>query len=343
MNALRLLLVIVTCAWLVALRRLFKGARHPRWTYRYELIAEVARRQNERALGAPVERIRRALGGVPIHRSIVPALVHTRTELAGRPAELFQPKIWQEGDPTLLYLHGGGYIVCSPATHRDLISRIAVATGARTIAVDYRKAPEHPFPAPIDDCEAAYRALLQQGVVPETLFVAGDSAGGGLTLATLLRARGAGLALPRGAILLSPWADLEARSASIQANAHLDYLRPPALLSAAADYLQGGDPTHPEASPVHADLAGLPPLLVQTGSAELFFEENCQLVERARAAGLSVVHEIEEGMIHVWQAFASLTPEGRASIASIGRFVRGEPAPSVAVEVAIEARVAAAE
>ena len=152
-------------------------------------------------------------------RGSSPLVRHERGTLAGLPTETFTPIAWTEADPTMLYLHGGGYIVCSPATHRDLVSRIAEATGARCIALNYRKAPEHPFPAPIDDAEAAYRALLESGIPADRLFVGGDSAGGGLTLALLLRIRGASLPMPRAAVLLSPWVDLECTGESIRTNA----------------------------------------------------------------------------------------------------------------------------
>src|SRR5205085_2702625 len=146
----------------------------------------------------PVEKLRLGMLNARIHPTLWRALRHERTTFAGRPAETFTPKEWTPSDPTILYFHGGGYIVCSPGTHRDLISRIAVASGARAIAIDYRKAPEFPFPHSIDDCEAAFRALLESGTPPDKIFVGGDSAGGGLTIAVLLRARDAGLPMPRG-------------------------------------------------------------------------------------------------------------------------------------------------
>lgn len=325
-RALRILVFVFQAIWAflaVAFRRLRKGALHPGWPYRTEAILELVRLWNEQGVGHPVQRLRKQLPPSRIHPRIAAGLRHERGELAGRPAEIFIPAGWKDGDPTLLYFHGGGYIVCSPATHRDLVSRIATAAGAKTYAIDYRKAPEHPFPLPIDDCEGAYRQLLSEGVPPGSLFVGGDSAGGGLTLAVLQRARSAGLPLPRGAILLSPWVDLEFTGASLDDNARFDYLPRRGLKWGAELYLGGADPQDPLASPVRAELGGLPPLLIQSGGAELFLSENQALAERARAAGVPVTHEVEAGMVHVFQAFASFLPGCEPAIARLGAFVRG--------------------
>lgn len=316
----------VVTAWLlfcfVLVRRLFLGPRHPAWSFRKEFATTLTRHSVRRITGLPLAEARARELPTLIHYSQRSRVRHTHAELAGLPAEVFEAVQPAPGRPTILHLHGGGYVLCSPATHRDLLSRIAAATGARVIAIDYRKAPAHPFPAAIDDCERAYRALLDEGVAPESLFVAGDSAGGGLAIATMLRTRDARLPLPRAAILLSPWVDLEHTGDSIASNARYDYLLPEGLSLASSDYLQGADPRHPEASAIHADLRGLPPLLVQTGSAELFYAENLLFVERAREAGVSVTHEIEPGMVHVYAAFASYAPECEVAIARIGAFVR---------------------
>jgi acetyl esterase/lipase len=319
------LLLILTAIWtvlVVFVRRIAKGPLHPGWSYRFEAINEVLRNNIASGIGLPVEQLRRGMLSARIHPTVWKALRHERSTFAGRPAETFTPRGWTASSPTILYFHGGGYMVCSPATHRDLISRIAVAAGARTIAIDYRKAPEHPFPMPIDDCEAAYQALLADGTQPGRIFFGGDSAGGGLTLAVLLRAKDAGLPMPRAAVLLSPWVDLECVGESIKENAPFDYL-PPAGLPLGADfYLQGADRRHPHVSPVHADLRGLPPLLVLTGGAELFLSENKRFVDAARAANVEVVHKVEAGMVHVYPAFATFVPECAPAIEEIGAFVR---------------------
>jgi epsilon-lactone hydrolase len=321
---LRVLYNLLAAALFIAVRRLFRGPRLPGWSYRYEVIAELLRR-NSRGIGRrSAEQVRREMLPARVHPSIRAGLKLERRSLGGRPTEVFTPLGWKNGDPTLLYLHGGGYVVCSPATHRDLVSRIAVASGARAFAVDYRKAPEHPFPIGIDDCEAAYRELLASGVAPDTAFIAGDSAGGGLTLATLLRAKEHGLALPRAAVLLSPWVDLECRGESIKDNHGIDYLSADGLEWGVRHYLQATDRRHPLATFGYADLCGLPPLLIQTGGAELFLSEHRKLVEHALAAGVAVVHEIEPHMVHVWQLFASYAPGCEKAIERIGAFIRGQ-------------------
>ncbi len=329
------LMTILTVLW-VAIRRLFRGPLHPGWSYRYEAIAEILRKANERGLELPVATMRRSMLDARIHPRVSRSLLHERTTFAGLPAETFTVTGWTEADPTILYFHGGGYVVCSPATHRDLVSRIALASGARAIAVDYRKAPEFPFPAPVDDAETAYRALLDAGTPPERIVVGGDSAGGGLALALLQRIKGSELPMPRAGILLSPWVDLECGGDSIAKNARYDYLPVRGLSWGAEQYLQGEDRRHPHASAVHADLAGLPPLLIQTGSAELFLSENERLAERAKEAGVDVTHEIDEGMIHVYQAFASFVPEVDRAIQRIGAFVQKHAARTVPESLAPE-------
>jgi monoterpene epsilon-lactone hydrolase len=179
----------------------------------------------------------------------------------------------------------------------------------------------HPFPAAIDDALSAYYALLAEGVEASTIFLAGDSAGGGLSVATLLSLRDAGAPLPRGAVLLSPWVDLAGTGETMLTNRVYDYLAGDTVATAKL-YAKEAGLSHPLVSPVYAELSGLPPLLVQSGDAEILFSENQRLVERARAAGVDVRHEIEPGMVHVFQGFAAVAPQGRAAIASIGRFVR---------------------
>jgi acetyl esterase/lipase len=316
------LLVAIWTFLVVFVRRIVKGPLHPGWSYRFEAIAEVVRNAVLSGVGVPIEKMRGGMIPARIHPSLWRLLKHERTTFAGRPAETFTPTGWTPASPTVLYYHGGGYITCSPGTHRDLISRIAVASGARTIAIDYRKAPEYPYPAPIDDCEAAYRALLDSGTPADKIFVGGDSAGGGLTLAVLQRARDAGLPMPRAAVLLSPWVDLECIGDSIKENAAFDYLPASGLTMGVEHYLQGGDCRHPHVSAVNADLRGLPPLLMLTGGAELFLSENKRFAEVARAAGVPVVHRVEPGMIHVYPAFATFVPECASAIHDIGAFIR---------------------
>jgi acetyl esterase/lipase len=318
----------------VVLRRVLRGPRHERWDFRYELAATLLRNMSRRLLAMPVPELRKYALASQIPGSLRTSTRHEMGNFSGLYAETHTPHA-ARGARTLLYFHGGGYVWCSPATHRDLLSRLAHAAHARTIAVDYRKAPEHPYPAGIEDCEHAYRTLLADGVPPEEIILAGDSAGGGLALSVMLRARDADLPLPGCAILLSPWCDLTRSGASIRSNAHYDYLTPDSLELGSATYLQGQDPLHPHVTHLRADLRGLPPLLVVTGDAELFYSENMELVARARTQGVSVTHLIEPGGVHVSPLLSTLAPSAASTFAHITAFVGAQSQSLASVAVAV--------
>jgi epsilon-lactone hydrolase len=223
----------------------------------------------------------------------------------------------------ILYLHGGGYVIGSINTHRSLAARLARASKARVLVIDYRLAPEHPHPAAVDDSVAAYRWMLGQGLKPARIAVAGDSAGGGLTVATLVAIRDAKLTLPAAGACLSPWVDLEGIGGSMTTKADVDpIVQKAGIEQMAAAYLGGKDPRTPLAAPLYADLTGLPPLLIQVGTAETLLDDASRLAERARKAGVAVSYEPSEDMIHVWHLFASMLDEGRQAIDRIGEFVR---------------------
>ncbi|MCB1034424.1 MAG: alpha/beta hydrolase, partial [Acidobacteria bacterium] len=224
--------------------------------------------------------------------------------------------------PVILYLHGGGYISGSLGTHQEVMGRLALASGLAVLGVDYRRAPEHPFPAALEDALVAYRGLLGEGVETRRLALAGDSAGGGLALALLATLRDFGYGLPRTAALLSPWVDLTLTAPSLEERRHLDKVLHPVILERAAElYLAGADPRDPRVSPLFGDLAGLPPMLVQVGTAELLFDDSRRLAARLREAGNSVDLRIWEEMLHFWQFYASILPEGGAAIEEAGRFL----------------------
>lgn len=253
----------------------------------------------------------------------LPEGVHLeRVDAGGVPAE-WTAVAGTSREHAVLYLHGGGYVMGSVVTHRGLVAGISQASGARVLSLDYRLAPEHPYPAAVDDAVGAYRYLLARGMAPGRIAIAGDSAGGGLTLATLLALREAGEALPAAGVCISPWADLSQSGATMQSRADEDPMVSRELLQRMADaYLGAGDPGAATASPCFADLAGLPPLLVQVGSAEVLLDDARRVAQQARAAGVSVELEEWEGMIHVWHAFALLLPEARQAIERIGSYLR---------------------
>ena len=223
----------------------------------------------------------------------------------------------------IYYLHGGGYFMGSINTHRELISRLSRAAGARALAIDYRLAPENPFPAAVEDSTSAYRWLISTGVDPARLVIAGDSAGGGLTVATLVALRDAGEPLPAAAVCLSPWVDLEGLGESMISRAEVDpMIERDSLVQAGKAYLGDADPRTPLAAPLYADLRGLPPLLIQVGTAEALLDDATRLAERARAAGVEVTLDPWDDMFHVWQFCASILPEGQQAIDRIGEFVQ---------------------
>lgn len=226
-------------------------------------------------------------------------------------------------DKTILYFHGGGFRLGSVSSHREMIGRIAEASGCRVLAINYRLAPEHRFPAALDDAVAAYGWLLDQGVRPENIVVAGDSAGGNLVLASLLSLLERGRPLPAAGVLMSPWTDLAASGESYTSRADADPIHQrPMILALAKTYLGAdGDPRHPLASPLHADLAGLPPLLIQVGDRETVLDDSIMFADKARAAGVEVELQVWDGMIHVFQMFAELAEAARA-IDSIAGFIQ---------------------
>jgi acetyl esterase/lipase len=232
----------------------------------------------------------------------------------------FTPKAART-DRAVLYLHGGGYVMGSVATHRSLVGRIASASGVRCLALDYRLAPEHPFPAAIEDACAAYRGLLAQGIAPSAIAIAGDSAGGGLALGCLVALRDADDPLPAATGCLSPLADLELSGGSAAADIDDPMVDRAGTRMMAAAYLQGADPRDPRASPLHADFAGLPPLLIEVGTREILLDDAIRVARSARDAGVDVTLERGEGLTHVWQLHPHL-PESRESVQRIARFLR---------------------
>ena len=228
----------------------------------------------------------------------------------------------------VLYFHGGGYVFGSPITHRRLCEDIARAGGCAVLNLNYRLAPEHPFPAAVDDAIASLKFIQANG--PDgvgsaaSTFVAGDSAGGGLVLATLLAARDQGIDQPNAAVALSAWTDLAITGESVTSLAADDPQKNsvPMLKDLAGRYLGAADAYDPLASPLYADYTGLPPLLMQVGGAEMLLSDTTRAAERARAAGVDVVEEVWDEMFHVWHQYAPMLPEGQEAIKRIGEWLR---------------------
>ena len=222
---------------------------------------------------------------------------------------------------TLLYLHGGAYIAMSSRTHHAITGAFA-AGGLRVFAPDYRLAPEHPFPAALDDAIAGYEALRREAQGP--LFVAGDSAGGGLALALMLRLRDEGRPLPAGAVLFSPWTDLAATGASLKTNRRRDPLFDPDSIPETAAYYYGkANPRDPLVSPLYGDMKGLPPLNIWVGKREILLDDSRRVAEKARAAGVRVELEVRPVVPHVWQLLGGFLPEAVQSLDKSVAFLRG--------------------
>jgi epsilon-lactone hydrolase len=246
------------------------------------------------------------------------------TAVAGLSAEEHRPRRG-EGGRVVLYLHGGGFVMGSARTHRGISGRLARGANARVVTLNYRLAPEHAFPCALDDAAAAYRALLRDGVDPAGLAVAGDSAGGNLAFALMLRLKGEGVRLPAAVVALSPFVDMTGSGASLRANAELDpFLDAVRLPDVVGAYAPGLDPADPLLSPLFGDLAGLPPCLIQCGGDEILLDDALRMDAALRAAGVRSEVEVWPQMPHVWQAFARFLPEGRAALERICAFLQAE-------------------
>jgi epsilon-lactone hydrolase len=232
-----------------------------------------------------------------------------------------------EATGAVVYLYGGGYVISSPDSRRKTAGHMARASGTRVLVARYRLAPEHPFPAAVDDAVGFLAWLAKRGVHVDRVVIAGGSSAGGLALATLLKLRDDDAPLPAGAVVLSPWTDLACTGESLEHNADLTVTKE-ALLRMAAEYLSGADPTNPLASPLYGDLAGLPPLLVIVGGDEALLDDSIRLVRKAGIAGVDVSLRIGAGMQHIYPVYAGFMPEADAGIEEIGRFIQARLNPS---------------
>jgi acetyl esterase/lipase len=257
--------------------------------------------------------------------TIPPALRVVQHTVGGVPAEWV---VSERGTDalTLIYLHGGGYFACSPRTHRAITTWFAIQ-GFRVCVPEYRLAPEHPFPAAVQDAVAVYRGLLETGHAPARIAIAGESAGGGLALALLLALRDAGIALPAAVAVFSPWTDLACTGASLRENSRRDAMFRGEQVAHASDvYLGGADPCAPLASPLYADWHGMPPMLIHVGRDEVLRDDSLRLADRARAARVDIELKIWPVVPHGWQLLHQVLPEARRSLGEAANFLRARMA-----------------
>ena len=289
-----------------------------------ELEATIQQMRAADVLGLPsVSAMREALEAVgrmlPVDLDI-----ECRSETIGGVAGEWLSMPDASPDEVTLYFHGGGYVIGSPNTHRCLAGRLARASRTRVLLLDYRRAPEHPFPAAVDDATAAYRALLERGTRPEKMALAGDSAGGGLAIATAIALRETRVDLPAAIAYISPWTDLAVTGESIMSRAALDPMCHKRGIQRLAElYLAGQDPRAPLASPLYANLRGLPPILIHIGEAETLYDDSVRLGARAREAGVDVSFKEWPDMIHVFPLFVPDISDSQRAIRELGEFLRG--------------------
>ncbi len=312
-----------------AARRLLRGPKRPSWSLEMEIASEFMRLYGPVLTRLSPANQRKTAEGLLQPTDLALETPRDAVDFDGVSATWFKPR-GRSSDAVIYYLHGGGYILGSMHTHQNLISGVCKAASCDSFALDYRLAPEHPFPAAIEDSVAGYRHLLNEGIAPDRIVIAGDSAGGGLALATLFQLRDLGLPLPASAVLISPWADIAGSSTTIDLHSPYDYIVRPHLALCAEWLLAGQDPKHPLASPVHGDFKGLPPLLIQVGGAEALLDDAVRVASRAREAGVDVRLDVHNDMVHVFHIFMSFLPEAQRAVHEFGAFVRSTTGARVA-------------
>lgn len=278
-------------------------------------------RENNPMRGETIQEMRANMDASTGLMPLPEDVVYTPVQIDGVDAE------WSEApevavDRVILYFHGGGYTIGSIATHRQVVADLSRAAGVRVLSLAYRLGPENPHPAAVEDAVSAYRFLLSLELQPGRIAFAGDSAGGGLTVAALIAVRDAGLPSPAAGVCISPWLDLTQSGESYQTRAAEDPLVSKKVLDLmSAAYLDGQDPRQPTASPLFAKLEGLPPILIQVGTAEVLLDDSLRFAEAGKAAGVDVELQVWEDMIHVWHCFAALIPQGGEAIAKIAEYL----------------------
>jgi acetyl esterase/lipase len=299
-----------------------RGPLRASWPFRFEVIFRFLKLDWTTLWRKPPTEIRAYLDAVARLTPASWAADRRPERAAGLPAEWFSPKGGPRGEGVVLYFPGGSYIFGSTATHRDAIASLAVATGLRVLAVDYRRAPEHPYPAAPDDALAAYRWLLAEGVDPRRIVLAGESAGGNLALVTLIELSRRGEPLPAGALIISPWLDMESSGASMETNAPCDWGSREMLLFQARQYAGGADLRDPRLSPLHAELRGLPPVFLQVGECEILLDQCKAFAARALAAGVELTLNVVPEMPHAPYFFAAHAPAAARALEALAAFAR---------------------
>jgi len=286
----------------------------------------VVKRRPEGREADVVKDIRSMLDLSQFLRSLITAPLDARTVSAVKNGSVKGEWLQLTGDPQqiIYYLHGGGYVACSPETHRAFTSALSRAANARVFALDYRLAPEHRFPAAVEDAVAGYRWLLDQGADPREIVIGGDSAGGGLTMATMVALRDAGVRLPRAAFVISPWTDMSCAGNSLDRNDECD----PMFYGAgvrwmAPVYVGDASPCDPLASPIYADLSKLPPLLIHVSDTEVLLDDSMRLADRAKQCGVDVELRVWNDLPHAWPVFLAFRlPESFQALGEIAQFIQ---------------------
>ena len=310
-NVVRLWFVLSVAVAKKVFRRLLLGPTLPSWSWRTDLVVTIARTAIEFASTVPDDPLINQFGlrvKAPVPRELRHKVRVSSTTLGTLKADRYL-RLGESSDiATMLYFHGGGYVFGNPGTHRQHVARLVHRTRTTGVVPTYRLAPIAPFPAALDDAVTAYMALVEDGVEPNNIVVAGDSAGGGLALALLLTLRDRDMPMPKGAVLFSPYTDLEHTGYTVTTNADTDYLPRADLESPNRFYTDVGNLRNPAASPIHADLTGLPPLLVFAGAAEMILADSTRLVENASRDGVETTLKIADEMVHVWPAIVPWEP-----------------------------------
>lgn len=307
---------------LALLRRVFAQPLRPSWSLRLQMLVAATRGAWSVMPAIGVVRWRNVAESLaPLNLDgLTPRFIREERQGATIEGTWIEPP--GADGAVLLYLHGGGYVFGSVRTHGMLIGALARAAKARTFAPAYRLGPEHPAPAAQQDAMSAYHYLLSEGIDPQRIVLAGDSAGGTIVLNTLIELRNSGAPLPAAGVAISPWVDLACSGDSFDINDSFDYVGKVQCLLAAKEYLAGIEPRRPDISPLFADLSGLPPLLLHAGSAEVLVDQILEFATRAGRAGVLVNLDVYPDMVHVWHLLRDVTPEAQRAIDQIGLFVR---------------------